>query len=342
MKAIRNILILWVGFWPTVQMAQTQIDNASDYHNVLVDQHNLLTKSKLNYAYLVLQENSIEVLDSVRGEVASGIEQSLQSLEELGAYNGDDAFRATAMGTFKGYLEVFSVDIPALLEKRSERFSSVKNLSSYFKAEEEVDGKLAEAERVFIQAKNLFSQRNKLQVSRDGSGDLTSQAEKVNAYKNYSRKVFLQYFSIAKLNADLWKYYDNQDHMRADLMRQEILLKANKVIKRVRRMPAFDGEEGYKNAVINLLTKYQILAAKDYKQLIVFQEKLEEPGAVTSAEEVDYYNKMVDRHNDIISDYNQEVPQLLEKMEFQQKILAEKVLPLSGIPKQVPELEGSR
>ena len=342
MKAIRFILFVGIGLWPAAQIAQTSEKSASEYHNAIVEQHNILAKSKLDYAYLALQEEDIATLDSARKVVEMTIENSLKQIEALGAYGESDTFRLATLGAFQGFKEVFSSDFPKLLEKRADRFSSVKNLSSYFKEEAEAEAKLSDAERLFVTAKKQFSETHKLQVSRDGGSDLTSQVERMNAYRNYSRKVFLQYFGIAKLNADLWKFYDEQNHIRADLMRQEIVLKAKKVIKRVGRMPAFEGEDGYKNAVLAILTKYQALAEKDYKQLIIFQKRLEEPGTVTSPDEVEIYNKMVDRHNEIISNYNKEVPDLLKEMEYEQHLLVDKILPLPNIPKQVLELEESR
>ncbi len=333
MKTVyRIILVLWV-FQPCFQIAQTTNEDLTAFNNKLVKEYNAFSENKLNFAYAFLQMEEAELLDPYIKKIQDDIEGSIVKLRENEGQLSSMPFHASALQSFYAFKEVYSYDIPQLLEQRADRFESMKKLSNFFEMEEEIDAKLFSAEQNFLSAQAEFVTEHQLntQVTRDGQIETGKALARVHAYKRYARDIYLQYFIIAKLNNDLWERYDEQDHINADLKRQEILLRGKKIINRIRKMPGFEDDTGYKDAVVAVLQKYHKLSTKEYKQLIYFQDKLEKPGAVSSEEEADLYNQMVDRHNQIISEYNTQVPILLKEMERQQELLVAKILPIAEV-----------
>ena len=313
--------------------AQPAQNDPLSLYNTVVKEYNSFTSNKLELAYASLQGEEEEQLNPFIQKLSDSLTQSIKRLETYEVSTEGIGFKSKVLQSFYLFQEVFMNDFPELLPLRAKRFESLKNLAKYFEAEEEVDQKIFTAEQAFLQIQSQFVSEHKLnpQVSRDGSVEQGKALARVDSYKRYSRDIYLQYFDIAKLNTDFWRHYDDQDLIKADLKRQEILLRTKRVMNRINKLPDFDGESGYKEAVIAVLETYYAHSKKEYKHLIYIQDKIENPSEVESPEEAKVYNQLVDRHNQIISDYTSKVTQFVEEMERQQKLLVARVIPTQEV-----------
>lgn len=330
--AYRFIVVLSVLGQLGVRAQPTQNDPLSLYNEV-VKEYNSFTANKLELAYASLQGQDSDQLNPFVQKLLDSLTQSIKRLENYEVPTEALGFKTQTLQSFYLFQEVFMNDFPKLLPMRQGRFESLKKLAKYFEAEEEVDQKIFTAEQAFLQTQSQYVSQHKLnpQVSRDGSVEQGKALARVDSYKRYSRDIYLQYFDIAKLNTDFWNRYDEQDLINADLKRQEILLRSKRVMNRIKKLPNFDGESGYKDAVLAVLDTYYAHSKKEYKHLIYIQDKIENPSEVESPDEAKTYNQLVDRHNQIISEYTSKVTQLIEEMERQQKLLVAQVIPTQEI-----------
>ena len=330
--AYRFIVVLSVLGQMGIKAQPTPIDPLSLYNNV-VKEYNSFTTNKLELAYASLQGEGEDQLNPLVQKISDSLAQSIRRLEAYDVPTESLGFKSKTLESFYLFQEVFMNDFPKLLPMREQRFESLKKLAKYFEAEEEVDQKIFADEQAFLQVQSQYASQYNLnpQGSPDRSIEQGKALARVDSYKRYSRDIYLQYFEIAKLNTDFWNYYDEQDLIHADLKRQEILLRSKRVMNRIKKLPDFEGESGYKDAVVAVLETYYAHSKKEYKYLIYIQDKIENPSEVESPEEAKIYNQLVDRHNQIISDYTTNVTQLVEEMERQQKLLVARVIPTQEV-----------
>jgi hypothetical protein len=275
----------------------------------------------LNNEHVAIVSKSLEyVQHSVHSDDASGVERKrVELINQIGVatanVNNRPSDKATAqlkadmLSVLNAYKEAFRNEFSTLLQLKMESDNSFEAMQKYLDAQDAVEKKLAAAADRFLQAQKEFAKKNNILLVES---DRNSEINQINRLNNYHRAVFLRYFRLSKRNAAVLDAMSKQDVKLMEKERVLLLEESKRELKSLQLMPAFNGDTEFRDAVVNLASFFKDMAENDFAKVVAALRKKE-----MTQEDVDAYNKAVDRFNNesgvLLDNYNQTSDKLFKK-----------------------------
>lgn len=275
----------------------------------------------LNNEHVAIVSKSLEyVQHSVHSDDVAGVERKrIELINQIGVattnVNNQPTDKATAglkadmLSVLNAYKEAFRNEFSTLLQLKVESDNSYEAMQKYLDAQDAVEKKLAQAADRFLLAQKEFAKKNNILLVES---DRNSEINQINRLNNYHRAVFLRYFRLSKRNAAVLDAMGKQD---AKLMEKERLLlleESKQELKMLGLMPAFNGDTDFRDATSRIAAFHKDMAENDFAKVVAALRKKE-----MTQEDVDAYNKAVDRYNSesgpLIDGYNQASEKLFKK-----------------------------
>ncbi len=325
-KIFLGIIILMI-FSQRLTAQEHNFDSPAAYNNFIVMLHNNVTAKNLEYISQSVHSDDIRRVEQSRKDVINEIGQAIGKLAAIGPYEGDPALRDVGLEVLKLNLETFQLDFMQINQMKESRYDSFEALEKYFKAEDQAEKKLAETANRFREAQADFAAKNKLKLASEADPENQAVIERINKLNTYTRIVFLQYFKVSRINAKFWDAINVKEARQAEELRKEMVDASTRSVAYLEKLSGFKDDTRYRDAALDLLKYFQQLSLNELKDLTRYQYKLDHAEAVTTQEEVNEYNKMTQRYNEIIQEYNGKTQALINRMNAEQQGLLQRHIP---------------
>ncbi len=327
---MRKIFICLIGFLITTIVTHAQehnFDSPAAYNNFIVMLHNKVTAKNLEYISQSVHSEDIMSIEKSRKDVINEIGSAIGKLSAIEPYEGDAKLRDVGVEVLKLNLETFQLDFMQINQMKQGRYDSFEALENYFKAEDQAEKKLAQAASRFRAAQEEFASNNQLKLTSEAEAENQQVIKRINKLNTYARIVFLQYFKVSKINAKFWEAINQKDAKLAESLRKEMVEASTKSVANLERLSGFQDDTQYRDAALDLLKHFQQLSLNELKDLTRYQYKLDNPGELTTQEQVNEFNKMAAEYNKIIQEYNGKSQALINRMNSEQQGLLQRHIP---------------
>ena len=328
---IKHIILSVLWLLPFVVQAQTDPDAESysaspaSYNNYIVAvQGNLMDKVVEYIVETVHNENYREV-ESKRLEVIAQIEASIATLKRMEPFKGDDQMRKEALEVFELYREAYVNDYSQINMLKKDRESSFKAMERYFEAQDLAEKKLQRSADQFEQAQKDFADRHNITITEMESDGTMGMIAKVN---RYSRKVFLEFFRISKLNGQSLDALNSRDTIKIEETRIALLKGAQQAWENLKQTSSFKGDDEYRSRTMAFVAYHELFAKNELKELCEILGKESRS------------NEDIDRYNEIIQTYNTDIKTLIRNFNEANIKLLRKHIPNTSMSFKEPEQKG--
>ena len=309
-KQLTISFVICLSFLPFVGKAQRfSTDSPADYNNYIVAEQSKLMEKVVEYIVQTVHNNNFREVESKRLEVIGQIETSLYKLKQMSDFKGDNSMKEEALGMFKLYREAYVNDYSQINMLKQDRESSFKAMERYFQAQDQAEEKLRNSADQFDQAQKDFAKRHNMTIKEAESDGTMSNIVEVN---KYSRKVFLEFFKVSKLNGKALDALNTQEPDKIEAARKVLLEGANEAFQSLSKIKDYEGDDEYRSRTLAYVAYHKLFAQNDLVKLKEILAKEER-----SDEEVDLYNQIIQTYNidiqTLIKNFNDANNSLLRK-----------------------------
>lgn len=289
----------WLG-------AQTAFQSPTQYFDFFQQTHTAVVTKNMDYIQHAVHSDDLPAILRKRQELLRGIDVAAQKIAALQPYPQDAGMRQEMLDILAFYRAIFATEFQEVELMKQNSSESFEAMERYLFAQDAAELKLAQAGARFLAAQRNFARTNGIQLLEGAPDPEAEQLRKLNAYQ---RAIYLASFRAGKLDANF------QDALRQGAERvalESLRLQLENAVKeelaKLRNMPAFNGNTGYRDATIRQLELLLELAAQNYPAMI----KVAAKGASSpTQEDVDAYNAGVQKVN---TDMNARIEQVNQAM----------------------------
>ncbi len=306
---MKNVILSLAFILSTGAVATAQSVDPVKYFEFLNNEHVAIVSKSLEYVQYSVHSDDLAEVERKRVELISQIGIATVNVNNQPADKTTAPLKADMLNVLNAYKEAFRNEFTTLLQLKMESDNSYEAMQKYLDAQDTVEKKLAQAADKFLQAQKEFAKKNNILLVES---DRNSEVHQINRLNNYHRAVFLRYFRLSKRNAAVLDAMSKQD---AKLMEKERLLlleESKQELKMLELMPAYNGDTEFRDAVAKIAAFHKDMAENDFARVAAALRKKE-----MTQEDVDAYNKAVDRFNNeagpLLDNYNQASDKLFKK-----------------------------
>ena len=191
---------------------------------------------------------------------------------------------------------------------------SYQAMEEYYEAQEKAEKKLELAADRLNQAQKKFAADNKMMIVESENKSQQNVIKTINEVNNYSRAVFLTYFRISKLDAEVLDAMSQKDPNKMDESRKKLLIAVDEGLEKLDALGSFKKDDNFRLSAIDLLKFHKELGKEGYRDLIKFLKK--ESSELTQ-EDVNMYNSVIEVLNTtpavLITKFNEMNGEFLKK-----------------------------
>lgn len=306
---MKNVILSLAFILSTGAVATAQSVDPVKYFEFLNNEHVAIVSKSLEYVQYSVHSDDLAEVERKRVELISQIGIATVNVNNQPADKTTAPLKADMLNVLNAYKEAFRNEFTTLLQLKMESDNSYEAMQKYLDAQDTVEKKLTQAADKFLQAQKEFAKKNNILLVES---DRNSEVHQINRLNNYHRAVFLRYFRLSKRNAAVLDAMSKQD---AKLMEKERLLlleESKQELKMLELMPAYNGDTEFRDAVAKIAAFHKDMAENDFARVAAALRKKE-----MTQEDVDAYNKAVDRFNNeagpLLDNYNQASDKLFKK-----------------------------
>lgn len=312
--------LLLIGIFLSISTtAIAQSFNTEDpvtYNNYIVAEQSELMSKVVEYIVETVHNNNYREVESKRLEVIGQIEMSINKLKQMAPFKGDSQMKDEALAVFKLYREAYVNDYSQINMLKKDRESSFKAMEMYFNAQDQAEEKLQQTAQKFTLAQQEFAKNNNMKIAeaeRDGTMSAIAEVNK------YSRKVFLEFFKISKLNGKCLDALNSQDAAIIEAARIALLEGSQSAKDNLTAFSAFKGNNEFRSRTLAYVAYHTLFAQNEVLELKRILET------------EDRTNEDIDRYNEIIQTYNKDIQTLIKNFNDANVNLLRQHIPNMGL-----------
>ncbi len=270
-----------------IVQVHAQTDNVLEYLNFFNSHHIAVNNVSMDYLQYSVHKEDINEIDGKRQEVVAQLTTSIDQIKQAPAFGEDNSLKEDALKVYQLLLKSFSGDFTELFQLKLQSQTSFEAMEKYFAARKATEKQVEEASKKYLNAQINFAKKYNIELIE---AEQNNDVEVLNRLNNYHQSVFLRYFKVNILNNDFMDALNTQDTEKAT----QVLVKLKSVsaaeLKLLEAMPAFDGDDSYKNAAIALVKDIKELSAESYPTLLNILKK---PQSELTQEDVEQFNSII-------------------------------------------------
>ncbi len=287
--------------------------NAAEYNNYIIKEQTAITKKTVTYIQENVHNDDDSEVEAKRTDVIKQIKKSLKKLKKMGDYYGDTKLRDEAINTFEEFKYVYEVSYKEINILAGTQQQSFEAMEKYLKAQTKAEKKLAKATARFSKAQKKFAKKNNLQLSNN-NGKLEQQMQEIAEVNDYSRKLFLLYFKVSKINGLVLDGMNNKKASVVKSKSKDLVTTAEEALVVLNQTSDFKGNSEYRKATKDIIEFFLKMGKEKYSQLPALMKK-EKQNNLTQ-DDVNAYNGIIEYYNDKATDltnkFNEENQKLLQ------------------------------
>jgi len=305
--------------------AQFSTDRPDEYSDYMVKEQMAVAQKMIDLTVATANSDDPNYVNSKRAAVVQQLDQAIVKISDMTPLNGSADYRDEMLALLKKSREVFVGNYVELTHLLARKSASVADLETYYLAQDKVDKELNRLEKEVKKSQEKFAKTHDMDLT---THPLQDQMAKIAKVSEYSRALFMDYLKLAKENENFTNALAAEDVAQMTKARANMMKAANPVLTRVHATKAHNGYWGFRDATLKTVNFYNDLCEKEYLELIDFiQISKKEP---TTQEEVDAFNKGVERFNEIINEMNTGQGPLIDEFNNANKELMKRNLPSPG------------
>ncbi len=284
-------LSLCLACLSTAANAQNQAKSPVEYSTMLFNEHAAVVNRNMEYLQYSVHSDDIALVEQKRMGLIQQIQQSLQAVKAMPAYEGDAKLRDEIAAVLQAYLESFRIEFKQVNLLKQNSKASYDAMEQYLKASTDAEKKLDAASDRAAAAQLAFAKKYKIQIAEDE--EKAAGAKLLNELNNYHRAIFLRVFKMSKKDAEFSDALQAQNAAQMERFRKELEVICDENLMFLERLPAFNGDAAYRDAAVAMTKFFKDNAGIGYKKLTEVIRK----GNQRTQEDVDAFNKVIDRNN---------------------------------------------
>jgi hypothetical protein len=300
----------WIFLFISINaFSQTgSINTPSDYNNYIIEEQNKLIKMIIDFNISNLYNNNSTEQNSQKQEILNQIQASINKINAVGAYQGDDKLKNEAAEVFKLYQTVFDIEFNEINVLRNQRENSFESMEKYLHGVDLAEQKLKNGSSRFIKAQKEFAQKYKLSIQQSPGNEL----DEFTTIARYSRTLFLEYFRVASRDNSFLDALNNQETETMETKRKEIITSANIALANLEKIEPYPHDTTYKIKTVQVIQFHKRFAENEYRELINI---VNNPNRLQS--DINRFNEIVQLINDQaqhqVQNFNQANKEFLRK-----------------------------
>lgn len=266
------------------------------YNNYIVSEQSNLMSKVVEHIVQTVHNNNYREVESKRLEVIGQIETSIEKLEGVKPFKGDNSMKEEALAVCKLYYEAYVNDYSKINMLKRNRESSYDAMEGYFDAQDKAEEKLKLAAERFSNAQKSFANTHNMSIEAQSDETIHN----ISQVMQYSREVFLEFFRVSKMNALCLDRLNEQNAAKLEVCRLNLLEKSNASHERLQQMESFKDGEDFHGRTLAYINYHRLFANTELKELAeILAIENRTPGQVA-------------RYNAIIQQYNRDIQILIE------------------------------
>ena len=296
-KALLTAILLFSSTVVLLAQEQFSTDNPVAYNNYIISEQSKLMDKVVEYIVQTVHNDNYREVESKRLEVIGQIERSTNKIEALKPFQGDSRMKDEALAVCNLYHDAYVNDYSKINMLKKNREQSFDAMQRYFDAQDKAEAKLRQAAERFTNAQREFAKKHEMEIVEADSDDTMHNISQVN---QYSRMVFLEFFKISKLNAKCLDALNEQNVDKIEKCRDDMAKASNASYDALMKIQAFEGDDEFRAKTLAYVKYHHLFASRELKEL---------SDILANANRTD---EEIDRYNEIIKDYNNDLQTLIE------------------------------
>ena len=333
MKTGKFLLLIAFLFTGAVALAQ-DFDNPAKYNEYINKMLDNVSKKYLSYNSAMAHGKNGRKIDKQRTKLMDEVQESRMNISGLPSYNGDKAFRDSAVSFLKLYFNVLNEDYSKIVNMEEIAEQSYDLMEAYLLAQEKVDEKMQEASGKMQQAQKNFAALNNMTLTTNSNDELSLMMKEVGETNEYYHKAYLIFFKSNKQDLYLMEAVQKGDLNAIEQNKNALISTSKEGIDKITALGAFKGDNSLVSACKALLTFYSKVANEKVTGMTDFYLKKDKFETLKkemdkknnrTQQDIDAYNKAVndfnaaagvfnnvnkavaENHNDLLKDWDQAV-----------------------------------
>lgn len=302
MKFILSVLLLVSS--TVISQLDAQNNEAIAYFDYFNQQHAQIVQSNFAYIQAMIHTEEVAPLAQKRLALLTLIEQSQTQCSSLPAYAKDQGMKAAMQQLLSTYQGLYQVDYLEIEALKPTAKSSYEKMEHYIQQQTKAELALVDASIAFLEAQKNFAAANNIIIVE---GSPKSEIEQMNQLNAYQRDLFLSLFKVNQLNAHFLEAVQQHNATAAQLYLDELVLACKDEYSKIRYTSDFNGHTAYRDAIVFLVKKLNVLAHQDYPLML----KVAAANTSLSDQEIKDYNELVAHLNTDLMQANQSVQESL-------------------------------
>jgi hypothetical protein len=290
--------------------AATGQTTAYSYLSNLTQGSEEITKNLWAYTRVASNGRNARKEESKRQALITTLTNTTNQVGKSGAYEGDATLRDAVVNYYKMSLAVLKNEYGKIVDLEAIAEDSYDQMEAYLAVIEQADHKLDSAFRILQIAQRQFGSKYGINIVEDQSkiSEKLRMASRVNKYSN---KIYLIFFKVYKQEAYLLEAVNKGQIASIAQNRETLEMYATEALKKLKEVPAFQGDNSLVEATRKCLEFYLNEAKNAVPQqmdfMVVKEQMQKSDNRMKSLKRTDITQKDIDDHNALVKSYNQGV-----------------------------------
>ncbi len=312
MKIFLSVLLITCFMIAAHQSKAQEFARPVDYMAYLQKQQDEVTRRYLSYTSASAHGKREKKVDALRGKLLDQIQDSRMNISGMPAWNGDKAYRDTAVSFMKFYYNVMNDDYAKIINMEEIAERSYDEMEAYILLQEAVDKKLTEGNERMSTVERAFAAKNNINLVE--SSDKKSEMMKtLNGLNKHFHEVFLIFFKPNIQEQNLVEAIGKSNLTAIEQNKSSMVKYSQEGLEKLKTLKGFEGDNSLIVACTgvlkfylkeadksNLVTDY-FLAKEKFENM---KKEMDKKGSSRTKEDVDAYNKAVNDINKTMNAYN--------------------------------------
>lgn len=311
MKKVFLSVFIFCCFVKTNDCLAQDFSKPTDYMSYLQKQQENITKRYLSYTSASAHGKREKKVEALRSKLLDEIQESRMNISGMPAWQGDKAYRDTAVSFMKFYYNVMNDDYAKVINMEEIAERSYDEMEAFILLEEAIDQKLSESNERMSAAEKAFAAKNNITLV-EGESKTGDMMKEVNGLNKHYHEVYLIFFKPNVQEKNMIEAIDKGNVTGIEQSRSAMLKYAQEGLEKLKSVKSYKGDNSLIRVCTNNLNFYvkeadKVNAVNDYflaKEKFDAIKKETDKKNNRTKEDVDAYNKAVNDINKASGNYN--------------------------------------